>query len=211
MENTYCVYCHISPSGKRYIGITGRKPEKRWNYGGGYYGNSHFRRAIQKYGWDNFQHIILFTGLTMKEASEMEIALIEKYDTTNKEKGYNVSRGGMNEDQVFSQETKDKIRAAKRGKPCPEWQKKHLAKINKGKIPTNLDEIHKKNQKPVDQFDLSGKYIATYPSIRIAGNECKLPENSIGLCCRGVYKTSGGYIWRFSEMNNGENETGGAV
>lgn len=198
MENCWCVYCHISPSGKRYIGVTSKKPEKRWNYGYGYHGNSHFERAIRKYGWDSFQHIIMLEGLTMEEASEMEIALIQKYDSTNKEKGYNISLGGINEGQVFSQETKDKISKAKRGKPCPQWQKEHLAVLNKGKIPANLDDIHKKNQKPVDQLDADGNYIATYPSIRIAGKECNVPENGVGLCCRGVNKTCGGYRWRFS-------------
>ena len=215
MENNYSVYCHISPSGKRYIGITGKDPKRRWNYGGGYYGNEHFTRAIKKYGWDSFEHVIICDGLSAKEASEMEIELIRKYDTTNQEKGYNIALGGMNENQQFSPEIRKKISEAKRGKPCPEWQKKHLAKINKGKIPTNLTEIHKKNQKMVDQLDLCGNHIASFPSIRIAGKECGLPENSIGLCCRGIYKTSGGYRWRFSDMrnanNNGENVSGGSV
>ena len=201
MERKYCVYCHISPSGKRYIGITCRKPEIRWNYGYGYKNSPHFSRAIQKYGWDSFQHIILYEGLTMREASSKEIELIHKYNTTNQSFGYNVSHGGMNEDQVFSQETKDKISIAKRGKPCSEWQKKHLSIVNKGKIPTNLDDLHKKNQKRVNQYDFDGNYIATYPSIRIASQECNLSENSIGLCCRGHYKRAGEYVWRFAEQS----------
>jgi hypothetical protein len=199
MKKQYCVYCHISPSGKRYIGITSKKPEKRWNYGFGYYGNSHFTRAIKKYGWDAFQHIILCDGLTMKEASAMEIEFIRKYDTTNHDKGYNVSPGGMNEDQVYSVEIGGKISDAKRGKPCPEWQKRHLSKLNKGKMPTNIDDIHKRNQKRVNQYDIDGNYIATYPSIRIAGRECNVSENGIGLCCRGHYKKAGGYVWRFAD------------
>lgn len=50
---------HISPSNKRYIGITSQKPEIRWANGKGYSYNKHFYRAIQKYGWDNFEHRIL--------------------------------------------------------------------------------------------------------------------------------------------------------
>lgn len=92
----------------------------------------------------------------MREASSKEIELIHKYNTTNQSFGYNVSHGGMNEDQVFSQETKDKISIAKRGKPCSEWQKKHLSIVNKGKMPTNLDDLHKKNQKRVNQYDFDG-------------------------------------------------------
>ena len=56
---TYTLYEHISPSGKIYVGITCRKPEYRWNYGKGYTTDQmYFKRAIDKYGWDNFQHII---------------------------------------------------------------------------------------------------------------------------------------------------------
>ena len=46
----FCVYMHISPNNKRYIGLTSRKPEHRWNNGKGYKGNSYFTNAINKYG-----------------------------------------------------------------------------------------------------------------------------------------------------------------
>lgn len=197
-EKKFCVYCHISPSGKMYVGITCKNPKIRWNYGYGYSKNPHFFKAIKKYGWDAFQHIILASGLSMQEASDMEIKLIKKYDLTDQSKGYNVNLGGMNECQFFSQAVKDKISASKRGKPCPDWQKKHLSEINKGKIPTNLDAIHKSNQKTVEQLDDQGRVIAIYPSIRTAGRECAINENTIGLCCRGKYRAAGGYKWRFA-------------
>ena len=63
----YTVYKHTSPSGKVYIGITKRKPEYRWNKGKGYRKDQLlFYRAIKKYGWDNFTHEILYTGLSEK-------------------------------------------------------------------------------------------------------------------------------------------------
>ena len=34
--NNYCVYVHIVPNGKMYIGITGQKAEYRWDNGNGY-------------------------------------------------------------------------------------------------------------------------------------------------------------------------------
>lgn len=45
----YVVYMHVLPNKKRYIGITCRKPEYRWNYGKGYIENKHFYNAILKY------------------------------------------------------------------------------------------------------------------------------------------------------------------
>lgn len=95
-DKCYCVYMHTSPSGKRYIGITGQNPpEKRWLNGEGYAYNVHFYRAIQKYGWDNFKHEILFSELTKEEAEEKEIELISLYDSTNIDNGYNVMSGGI--------------------------------------------------------------------------------------------------------------------
>ena len=201
MEKEYCVYCHISPSGKRYIGITSQKLSDRWVNGNGYKENKYFYRAIKKYGWDSFQHIILFEGLTREEASEKEKLLILKYETTNRDKGYNIAKGGFGGGHPTSEETKQKIREAKKGKPCPEHQKKWLSMLNRGKMPTNLDAIHKKNMKPVNQYDMEGNYMATYPSITIAGEMCGIMGNTIGCCCRGLYRMAGGYVWKFAETN----------
>ena len=75
----YTVYKHTSPSGKVYIGITKRKPEYRWNKGKGYRKDQLlFYRAIKKYGWDNFTHEILYTGLSEKDAKNIEISLIRQ-------------------------------------------------------------------------------------------------------------------------------------
>lgn len=53
-----------------------------------------FWNAINKYGWDNFEKEILENNLTFDEAIEGEIFYIAFFDATNKEKGYNLSRGG---------------------------------------------------------------------------------------------------------------------
>lgn len=43
---SWTVYMHKSPSGKIYIGITGRKPEKRWDNGNGYKHCPHMAAAV---------------------------------------------------------------------------------------------------------------------------------------------------------------------
>lgn len=89
---SWTVYAHISPNGKMYVGITSQKPENRWGNGlNPYRSNSHFCNAIRKYGWKNFKHEIIASGLTSEEAGHMEQLLIEKLDLTNPEKGYNIS------------------------------------------------------------------------------------------------------------------------
>ena len=194
----YCVYCHISPSNKRYIGITSQMLNNRWANGNGYKDNEYFYRAIKKYGWEAFQHIILFENLSRDSASQKEKELIAEYETTNREKGYNIAQGGFGGGHPTSEETKKKISEANRGKRCPEEQKVWLSKLKKGKTPTNIDSLHIGNQKRVIQFELNGEYVASYPSIRIAGRTCNINENTIGLCCRGQYATAGGYKWCFA-------------
>lgn len=112
----YTVYMHKNKiNGKVYIGITSQKPEVRWNNGIGYR-KTYFHNAIKKYGWDNFEHIILFSNLTRSEAIEKEIDLIQIFNSTNQEYGYNIATGG-------------EINC---GYHLSEEKKKHLSEINKG-------------------------------------------------------------------------------
>ena len=74
----WSVYRHILPNGECYIGITGKEPEKCWKNGKGYYG-SFFEEMIIKYGWENIEHEILYTGLTEPEARYLKYYSIQEY------------------------------------------------------------------------------------------------------------------------------------
>lgn len=94
-ENTYCVYMHMLISdGRKYIGITCQEPKVRWNYGNGYRRNTYLWRAIQKYGWNNFKHEILFETLTKEQACAKEQALIKLFNTQDPTQGFNLTSGG---------------------------------------------------------------------------------------------------------------------
>lgn len=110
----YCVYKHTSPTGKVYIGITKRKPQKRWNSGRGYESNRYFFRAIQKYGWDNFKHEIIEKNLTQEEAVAKERYYIEKYNSTDPECGYNIEAGGLSGSAKFTESMRETF--SERGK-----------------------------------------------------------------------------------------------
>lgn len=90
----FTVYMHVNKiNQKKYIGITSQKPERRWKNGLGYT-EQYFARAINKYGWENFDHFILCEGLEEDEAKEMEIKLIAEYGSNNADRGYNCTIGG---------------------------------------------------------------------------------------------------------------------
>lgn len=115
MKNNYTVYMHISPSNKRYIGITKQKVNERWRNGQGYKRNKHFINAINLYGWDNFEHIVIARGLSEEEAKWLEMELIRELNTTNNDYGYNITKGGDSSCE-HSDETKRKISESKKGK-----------------------------------------------------------------------------------------------
>lgn len=96
MDKKYYVYMHRNKlNDKKYIGITCRKkPEHRWGKNGNSYKGQVFKTAIDKYGWDNFDHIILFENLNAEDAYAKEKEFIELYKTNQKEYGYNLSVGG---------------------------------------------------------------------------------------------------------------------
>ena len=112
--NNYTVYMHITPSHKRYIGITSRNPVARWGSNGHGYDGQAFENAIRKYGWNNIQHIILFSNLSKSEAEAKEIELIAQYKTTDDRYGYNVENGGKSVGR-FTDATKKKISESRKG------------------------------------------------------------------------------------------------
>lgn len=116
MENKkWCVYIHINKVNKKvYVGQTSLKPERRWANGKGYKNSSYFELAIQKYGWDNFEHIILKDNLTQDEANYWEQYYIKQYNSINREYGYNLTSGGNNF-KIVSEETRKKMSDSQKG------------------------------------------------------------------------------------------------
>jgi len=91
MNKSYCVYEHIFPNGKKYIGIS-CDVEKRWRNGKGYETQPKIARAINKYGWENVTHNIIIDGISKEQAETLERYLIAELKTIDQ--GYNTSTGG---------------------------------------------------------------------------------------------------------------------
>lgn len=90
----YNVYVHKTPDNKYYVGLTSLEPKLRFLNGKGYKGNSSFCKAIQQYGWDNIEHIIIARDLSKDKASALEKELIIKYKSNSPEYGFNKTNGG---------------------------------------------------------------------------------------------------------------------
>ena len=217
----YTVYQHKNKiNGKIYIGITSQKPEDRWgSQGCNYKSSPHFYSAIQKYGWNNFEHNILFTGLTKEQACLKEQELIKEYDLMNREFGYNSTSGG----DIFSmnEETKQKISQAMMGNknglghPCSEEKKKKISEAQKGRkftkehkqklseaaknrhVPCSEDKKQtlkeKSHKKPVYCEELD----KVFESVQECGRQLGIPATNISKLCNGRGKTLKGYHLRY--------------
>lgn len=205
MDKKYIIYEHINKvNGKKYIGQTCQKPEYRWNHGEGYKNSVYFYSAIKKYGWNNFEHNILYTGLTQKEANELEEKLIKEYDLTNREKGYNSDSGGKN--KTPSEETRLKQSISAQNRPIvTEETKKKLSQLSKGitrseetcnKISQASIQREKDKQVRGGKRERKVKCLNTgevFDSCRAAANWCGLAGTSgiASVCNQGKQKTAG--------------------
>lgn len=93
-KKNWLIYLHrCLINGKCYIGQTKLSLKDRWrSSGSGYNKQTVFSNAIKKYGWENFEHIILESGLTKEQANIAEIKYIMLYDSFRN--GYNMTHGG---------------------------------------------------------------------------------------------------------------------
>ena len=97
MKRNYKIYMHKNKiNGKVYIGQTYTSLRTRFGKNGiKYKGCPIFYNAIQKYGWDNFEHEILEENIPNAEISnEREKYYIELYNSTDRNFGYNIQIGG---------------------------------------------------------------------------------------------------------------------
>jgi len=76
-----------------------------------------------------------------------------------------------------------------------EWCK-HAYNCNYG---TRNERSKAKRSEPVQQLDADGNVVAEYPSSIEAQRATGINRKRIRMCCKGKYKTAGGYRWRFKE------------
>lgn len=203
----YSVYMHITPSGKKYVGITRLEPEKRWQGGSGYRHNEYFTKAIKKYGWQNITHIVLETGLTAEQAEREERRLIVENRSNDRRYGYNLTDGGETGKQL-SDESRKRISEKKIGKPSSRKGKHHTAESKRkmslssmGRIMTveQMTPAWNARRKRVAQLSKSGELIAIYESTVAAGKAVGGNESNIVGCAKGKRGTAFGYRWEYVE------------
>ena len=217
----YTVYQHKNKiNGKIYIGITSQKPEQRWgSQGCNYKSSPHFYSAIQKYGWDNFEHNILFIDLTKEQACLKEQELIKEYNSMNREFGYNSTSGGdiftMNEEtkqkisqamignqnglgHPCSEEKKEKISNAQKGRKFTEEHKQKLSEAAKNRhVPCSEEKKQILKEKSHKKSVYCEELDKIFESVQECSRQLGIPATNISKLCNGRGKTLKGYHLRY--------------
>ncbi len=241
------VYIHENKiNHKRYVGVTCRDPRTRWASGKGYRrpakqgtAYSHFYNAIERYGWENFEHIIVAEGLTKAEAAKMEKDLIAEYDTRNPAKGYNITYGGDGTSgALHSEATKEKLsriskeRIEKTG--VVNFKGQHHSEETKAKLHDLMvgrydgdnnpfagkhhsEETREKlsvmRSEPVNQYDMQGRFLRQFESAKAAAEATGISGSSLSSAVLGKTRFAGNYLWKKAseEFPPGENIDAGAI
>jgi group I intron endonuclease len=219
------IYIHKNKiNGKCYVGQTTQKPKHRWGINGIKYKDSpKFYNAIQKYGWNNFEHIVLPTIYTnIDELNQAEIDVIKDLDSIDN--GYNISSGGycrkQNQDFI-DKVSKPIIQFDLHGKEIKVWKSakeierqlnistRAIRKTAKEQLGTahgyiwkyeknkNQPHIENTRYKEVCQFTLDGDLVANYKSVKEAAIITKTHKDSISNVCRKKTHTANNYKWRY--------------
>lgn len=191
----YVVYVHTNKTnGKRYVGLT-NNIAKRWcGNGNRYMGCPHFWAAIQKYGWDNFTHKVIKSGLSLKEANEAEKYYIAKYRTCDKAYGYNIQVGGDACPSMLgkhhSEETKAKMRMSALGRIISaEQRKKHSKWMSEHT--TGSDNSRSKPVRCINTGEV-------FECQRAAAKAKGVNQAKICLCCQGKRTHTHGLMWEYA-------------
>lgn len=229
----FLIYCFTNKiNGKKYIGITSRSLKERKNqhireaYERDNYKtyNSPFKRAIRKYGIENFEEVVLEDNLTKEQAIEKEIYYIKEYKTYYKylnSNGYNATIGGdliiCPKDKVLKIdpisleiiEVYDSISSAERICGGSVFEAVHdQSKTSNGYIWMYEKDFNKKDKESlynsihcllnhIVQLDFNKNLIQIWKGSKFVLKELGYNQGNISACCRGKRYHSNGYRWMF--------------
>lgn len=208
MEKKYIIYLHRNKiNNKCYVGQTCQKPEDRWGKNGERYSQQlYFYRAIQKYGWDNFEHIILEKDIPAEFADERECFWAGYYHALAPE-GYTLQTGKLHHKNISLEYTQTRSEASLKKWEDSEYQKKisnakkemwkNASPECKEKMLANLDRSGaggKARSKRVECIETHMIYASTREAERLTG----INHANISSACNGKrQKTAGKYHWRY--------------
>jgi len=157
------------------------------------------KKALLKYGTDNFTKEILAICDSSEDALELE-EMVVTIKEVNDYMCYNLKLGGSGgciPGRKDSEETKAKKSKAQHGRI---YDDVFNAKVSKGKIAKNNKGINNKVCKPVIQLSMSGEFIKEWISAtEVYDTIGREKIGHISEVCKGKRRTAGGFKWKYKE------------
>jgi group I intron endonuclease len=206
-------------NGKFYIGSTKNYRHRRtrhlYELRHNKHSNARLQNAFNKYGEHNFK-IEMLTPSTPDELMYLEQHWLDWSRAADRNVGYNISKRAdrvekqpgtyppMPEQtrQALSKANKRPKTAAARAAMSAAQKRLYASGYihpNKGK-PANKNSIEKaaaKTRRRVLQLSLDGQALASFLSVKGAGEVTGANATVISLCCRGVHGQAGGFRWEW--------------
>lgn len=196
-------------NGRRYIGShVGHELD-------GYVGSGvAFRRAVSKYGIDNFERIII-EYTTREDVLAREQYFIDLYDAANDKQFYNIKvRAGGGFEHVNSlshvrEANKERLKVRWHYQPHP---KGYMGKQHSEETKLQISESGRRAAKsrtynapkPVLQYDLYGNYVGRHESITDAAKAVGGRPSNIKYMIEGKFKKAYNYVWKYDKQHAAE-------
>lgn len=177
------------------------------NQNDGYVGSGPiFKRAIEKYGIDNFERIILEEIEDRSELRKREEYYLELFNVENDKQFYNVRNkagGGweyINNSPEIRQKMKELYKDRWDRNPHPKGMKgkKHSSETKK-KISESCKKSLKSISKPVIKLDFDDNIVGEYDSLNEAAKSVKGSASNIKYCIEGNFKTAYKHHWKYKD------------
>jgi hypothetical protein len=140
MKTDFYVYAYFRPDTGQPCYI-GKGRGKRWLEHIKCSSNPRLRNIITKFG-SNIPHVKLRGGLSEADAFEIEVALIKAIGRGDKGPLVNLTDGGEGQTgRLMSEETREKIRSAKRGRILTAEHRAKIAAAGRGKTHSEASRI----------------------------------------------------------------------
>jgi len=188
-----------SPTNKLYIGST-INITKRFNFYKNYNCKQQIKlyNSFRKYGVEN--HIFeIVMETTIEEMYKYETLIGWGFDVLG-DNGLNLKLPKLGDIySSISEDVKSKISKGNSGKIRSREVKIKISNSRKGykQSETHKEKSAKARMKSVIQFDKDNNFIKEWESAKLASKELNLNRIGIMTCCNGLYKTSGGFIWKY--------------
>jgi group I intron endonuclease len=165
---------------------------------------------VRERHWQDIYDVLSENGLNCKLQSTQEAKAVHSQNTVDKIRAakkvlYSTSKGVEVKSQIAETlRAYNMTEEGKRSRSKSAASRDEAIRIKNTDFTikvanTDYNQIAEKNKKTVNQYGKDESFIKEWPSGREASESLGIDRGNISACCKGKLKTTGGFIWKYSE------------